>query len=132
MQLLIKNIHINRSTLFYIGLFSLMAILLMIPEHAFATPTTGGDLPYEKGLGKLQKSMTGPVAFTLSILGIVVAGGTLIFGGDLSGFFRTLFFIVLVMSFLVGAQNLMQTFFGQGAEITTLAENTLFSMRRIV
>ncbi|EWS66550.1 conjugal transfer protein TrbC [Hydrogenophaga sp. T4] len=61
--------------------------------------------------------MTGPVAFALSIVGIVIAGGVLIFGGDLNGFFRTLIFIVLVMALLVGAQNMMGTFFGRGAEI---------------
>lgn len=37
----------------------------------------------------------------------------------INGFFRTLVFIVLVMSLLVGAQNMMSTFFGRGAEITT-------------
>jgi len=41
----------------------------------------------------------------------------LVFGGDLNGFFRTLIFIVLVMAFLVGAQNMMSNFFGTGAEI---------------
>jgi len=46
-----------------------------------------------------------------------VAGGILIFGGELNGFFRTLIFIVLVMALLVGAQNMMSTFFGRGAQI---------------
>ncbi|TXH91674.1 MAG: conjugal transfer protein TrbC, partial [Thauera aminoaromatica] len=45
------------------------------------------------------------------------AGGILIFGGELNGFFRTLIFIVLVMALLVGAQNMMSSFFGRGAEI---------------
>ena len=39
----------------------------------------------------------------------------MIFGGDLNGFFRTLIFLVLVMALLVGAQNMMTSFFGQGA-----------------
>jgi type IV secretion system protein VirB2 len=60
------------------------------------------------------------VAFALSIIGIVIAGGVLIFGGDLNGFFRTLIFIVLVMALLVGAQNMMSSFFGRGAEIALL------------
>jgi hypothetical protein len=62
------------------------------------------------------------VAFALSIIGIVVAGGILIFGGELNGFFRTLIFIVLVMALLVGAQNMMSTFFGRGAEIAALTD----------
>jgi type IV secretory pathway TrbD component/type IV secretory pathway VirB2 component (pilin) len=81
---------------------------------------TGGSLPYESWLTNLRNSVTGPVAFALAIIGIVVAGGVLIFGGDLNGFFRTLIFIVLVMALLVGAQNVMGTFFGRGAEIAAL------------
>ena len=60
------------------------------------------------------------MAFALSIIGIVIAGGVLIFGGDLNGFFRTLIFLVLVMALLVGAQNMMSSFFGKGAEIASL------------
>ena len=56
------------------------------------------------------------------MIGIVVAGGVLIFGGDLNGFFRTLIFVVLVMALLVGAQNMMSSFFGRGAEIAALGE----------
>ena len=97
---------------------SLLAVLLMVaPQLSMATVGTGGSLPYESWLANLQNSVTGPVAFALSIIGIVVAGGVLIFGGDLNGFFRTLIFLVLVMAFLVGAQNVMSTFFGRGAEI---------------
>ena len=65
------------------------------------------------------------MAFALSIIGIVVAGGILIFGGELNGFFRTLIFIVLVMALLVGAQNMMSTFFGRGAEIAALTDGVL-------
>ena len=66
--------------------------------------------------------MTGPVAFALSLIGIVVSGGTLILGGDLNGFFRTMMFVVLVMALLVGAQNMMSTFFGRGAEIAAAGD----------
>ena len=69
------------------------------------------------------------MAFALSIIGIVVAGGILIFGGELNGFFRTLIFIVLVMALLVGAQNMMGTFFGRGAEIASLNDGTLHQFR---
>jgi type IV secretion system protein VirB2 len=95
----------------------LLAFFLLTPQQAFASVGTGGSLPYESWLTNLRNSVTGPVAFALSIIGIVVAGGVLIFGGDLNGFFRTLIFIVLVMALLVGAQNVMGTFFGRGAVI---------------
>jgi type IV secretory pathway VirB2 component (pilin) len=114
-------VALMRPMLFYVGLALLLAILVA-PDHAFAAEGTGGNLPYEPWLVSLRNSVTGPVAFSLSIVGIVVGGGVLIFGGDLNGFFRTLFFIVLVMALLVGAQNMMATLFGQGAEIASLGD----------
>lgn len=95
----------------------LLLVLCWLGPPAWASEGGGGDLPYEDWLVKLRSSVTGPVAFALSIIGIVIAGGVLIFGGDLNGFFRTLVFLVLVMALLVGAQNMMGAFFGQGAEL---------------
>ena len=100
---------------------ALVALVLMIPETSIASTGTGGPLPYEPWLTSLRSSVTGPVAFSLSIIGIVIAGGVLIFGGDLNGFFRSLIFLVLVMALLIGAQNMMSNFFGSGAEIASLA-----------
>ena len=96
--------------------FLLLACFAAAPD-AMASVGSGGGLPYETWLNNLRQSMTGPVAFSFAILGIVVAGGVLIFGGELNAFVRTLVFIVLVMGFLVGAQNMMSTLFGQGALI---------------
>lgn len=112
---------LNRSTMFYIAFALVIAYIFLLPQ-AMASTGTGGSLPYEDWLTSLRNSVTGPVAFTLSIVGIVIAGGVLIFGGDLNGFFRTLMFLVLVMAFLVGAQNMMSTFFGRGAEIAALGD----------
>ncbi|TXI38130.1 MAG: conjugal transfer protein TrbC [Nitrosomonas sp.] len=90
--------------------------LFLFANNALAAVGAGGALPYESWLVNLRNSVTGPVAFTLSIVGIVVAGGILIFGGELNAFFRTLIFIVLVMALLVGANNIMTNLF-QGAVI---------------
>jgi type IV secretion system protein VirB2 len=81
-------------------------------------------------LTSLASSVTGPVAFTLSIVGIVVAGGVLIFGGELNAFFRTMVFLVLVMAFLVGAQNIMSGLFGRGAVIASL-DNAVVHMVKV-
>lgn len=125
MQHSILSIQFNQRTLFYLGLLGLLALMMLVPQHALASEGTGGSLPYEGWLTNLRNSVTGPVAFTLSLVGIVVAGGILIFGGELNGFFRTLIFIVLVMALLVGAQNMMTTFFGRGAEIAVMTESVL-------
>ena len=122
MQAPIMPFQLKNSTVVSLGLLLLLAFFLLTPQQAFASVGTGGSLPYESWLTNLRNSVTGPVAFALSIIGIVVAGGALIFGGDLNGFFRTLIFIVLVMALLVGAQNVMSTFFGRGAEIAAVGE----------
>lgn len=118
----------NRTHVFHLGLFVLLALFLFAPFQVWASEGTGGSLPYESWLTSLRNSVTGPVAFTLSIVGIVVAGGVLIFGGELNGFFRTLIFLVLVMALLVGAQNVMGNFFGRGAEIAAMTEGTLYRL----
>lgn len=114
-QLAVRSFRLNPRALIYLSAFIILFLLVVHP--ALASEGTGGSLPYESWLTNLRNSATGPVAFTLSIIGIVVAGGILIFGGELNGFFRTLIFIVLVMGLLVGAQNMMSSFFGRGAEI---------------
>lgn len=115
----------TREALPFLILMLLFAYLLLAPGLANASEGTGGSLPYESWLANLRNSVTGPVAFALSLVGIVVSGGTLILGGDLNGFFRTLFFVVLVMALLVGAQNMMSSFFGRGAEIAALGDAAL-------
>lgn len=109
--------HINNKALLkFIAYVAIISIFLLTDAHA--SDAEGAGLPYEDWLKNLRKSVTGPVAFSISIIGIVVAGGILIFGGELNAFFRSLIFITLVMAFLVGAQNIMTSFFGQGALIT--------------
>ena len=106
------------------GLFLLCLCVVAVyfaPAEAFASAGSGGGLPYESWLTKVQQSATGPVAFAFALVGIVVAGGILIFGGELNGFFRTLLLIVLVAALLVGANAVMSGLFGQGAVITPLA-----------
>lgn len=110
----------DRVRTIYILAVIMLLLLFVFPHDALASEGTGGQLPYESWMANLRNSVTGPVAFTLSIVGIVIAGGVLIFGGDLNGFFRTLIFLILVMALVVGAQNVMSTFFGRGAEIAVV------------
>ncbi|MBS0156583.1 MAG: TrbC/VirB2 family protein [Nitrospira sp.] len=94
----------------------------MLPNEAYAAGTAGGGLPYESALTRLRASITGPVAFTLSLIGIVGAAGVLIFGGELTGFLRMMVFLVLLIAILVGAQNVLTTLFAAGAEIAWMGE----------
>ena len=114
--------QLARQVPFRTRLFLLIILLLLctLPHLCWASTSDGGALPYEAWLTKLQSSVTGPVAFSISIIGLVVAGSVMIFGGDLNSFFRSMIFLVLVMALLVGAQNIMSSFFGHGALIDTL------------
>ena len=113
----------KRETLGWLIIAVVVAgVLVAHAGTAYASAGGGGGLPYESALMKLQQSATGPVAFVLSIVGIVVAGGTLIFGGDLSGFFRTMVMLVLVIGILVSSVNVLQTLFGHGATIALGAD----------
>jgi type IV secretory pathway VirB2 component (pilin) len=124
MPIALQSFKLNLNTIFYSSLLMLLVLILLDPQLAWASEGTGGSLPYESTLASLRNSVTGPVAFAVAIMGIVIAGSILIFGGDLNGFFRTLIFIVLVVSLLVGAQNMMGTFFGRGAEIAQATGQT--------
>lgn len=87
-------------------------IFALSATAAYASDTQGGALPYESWLRTLQQSLTGPVAFSVSLIGIVSCGATLILaGGEINKFMRSLIYIVLVMTLLVGANSLMTRFF---------------------
>lgn len=92
-------------------------ILLLLITHPAIASSAGGGLPFDSWLTNIKNSITGPFAFTAAIIGLVAAGATLIFGGEMNGFMRTLLFIVLALSFLVAAQNTMTAITGKGAEI---------------
>ena len=88
----------------------LLLVSLFIPDMAYAS--SSGNVPWEDPLSKVVKSITGPVAFGISVLAIVATGVTLIFGGEISGFIKTLIYITLVIAIIVGATNVLSSLFG--------------------
>lgn len=98
-------------------LLFLLGAVLLFASSSWASAGTGGGLPYEANLTSLRNSITGPVAFTFAIIGIVGAGCTLIFGGsEISGFLRVILYLVLVISIVISAQNVVSTW-GKGATL---------------
>lgn len=110
-----------KQYLWCVGVLLALCVITM-PHEAYGAGTAGGGLPYESALTRLRASITGPVAFTLSLIGIVGAAGALIFGGELTGFLRMMVFLVLLIAILVGAQNVLTTLFAAGAEIAWSGE----------
>lgn len=89
-----------------------LSLVLLFPLTAIASNTGAGVLPYESWLIRIQESLTGPVAFSVALIGIVTSGTTLIFmGGEIGRFMRSLIYLVLVMTMLIGANSLMTQFF---------------------
>jgi type IV secretion system protein TrbC len=109
-------------------------VLMAMPHVAHAATDQGGTgLPFEVPLQKLRDSIKGPVAFAISLIGIISAGAVLIFGGEMSGFLRTMVFLVLVIAIITNASNLISTIGGEGALIANdsllHARNALLSNR---
>ena len=101
----------------------LLVVALLLPVAAHAA-TGGGGLPWETPLQTLSNSISGPVAYGVSLIGLVVCGGVLIMmGGELNHFARTVIQAVLVISFIVAGKNTMSTFgWGAGAQIGNRVE----------
>jgi len=66
----------------------------------------GGSLPWDGPLTTLKNDITGPVAFTISLLAMVACGAALLFGGEINEFVRRLIMLVLVAAFIVSVSNL--------------------------
>ena len=100
----------------------LLCIALMLawfsgPDMAQAASSGGGGLPWETPLETLRDSITGPVAYAISLMGVVVAGATLVFGGEINDFVRRIIMLVLVISLIIFSTNILSTLFNAGAVI---------------
>ena len=82
-----------------------------------ATTGGGGGLPWETPLDTLVQSIRGPVAYGISLLGIVSAGAMLVWGGEINEFVRRVIMLVLVISLIVFAGNILTTLFSSAAVI---------------
>lgn len=98
---------------------STLALGLLVAEPAFAAG--GGGLPWEGPLQQIQQSITGPVAGFIALAAVAIAGGMLIFGGELNDFARRLIYVVLVAGILLGATQIVALFGAAGASIGDVA-----------
>lgn len=79
--------------------------------------TTAGGLPWERPMTAIASSLTGPVAYAVGLIGIAIAGGTMLWGGELTEFGRRACMIGLVISVLVFAAPLLATAFSVTAAV---------------
>ncbi|MGF9567003.1 TrbC/VirB2 family protein [Neorhizobium sp. JUb45] len=108
------------------------AIAASIAAPAFAG--SGGSLPWEGPLEQIQESITGPVAGYIALAAVAIAGGMLIFGGELNDFARRLVYVVLVAGILLGATTIVGLFGSTGASIgiETPADHATISRASII
>ena len=76
-----------------------------------------GNLPWERPMTAIATSLTGPVAYAIGLIGIAIAGGAMLWGGELTEFGRRACMIGLVVSVLVFAAPLLASAFGVNAAV---------------
>lgn len=109
-------LSIIKTRQFYLLL--LLFLFVFFGANELLASTGGSDLPFVGPLEKLKQAITGPVAKVISLIGVVAAGGGLLFGGsDMSGFMKTLVSLVLVISLILGAANIIDLAGGSSALI---------------
>ena len=75
----------------------------------------GGSLPWETPLTTFLNSMKGPVAYAISIIALVAAGGTLLWGGEITEFSRRIIYLILIIAVVALATSLYSSLFTNGA-----------------
>ncbi|MDQ0562993.1 type IV secretion system protein VirB2 [Rhizobium mesoamericanum] len=93
--------------------------VIILASPALAS-SGGGGLPWESPLQQIQQSITGPVAGFIALAAVAIAGGMLIFGGELNDFARRLCYIALVGGVLLGATQIVGLFGATGATVGSL------------
>ncbi|KQT04593.1 conjugal transfer protein TrbC [Rhizobium sp. Leaf391] len=96
---------------------ALLVVPIVLTTAAPALASSGGSLPWEGPLEQIQESITGPVAGYIALAAVAIAGGMLIFGGELNDFARRLVYVVLVAGILLGATTIVGLFGATGASI---------------
>ena len=96
-----------------------LGLLIVTATSHPVLASSGGGLPWEAPLEQIQQSITGPVAGFIALAAVAVAGGMLIFGGELNDFARRLMYVVLVAGILLGASQIVSLFGATGAMIAS-------------
>ena len=96
------------------------AATLLAMMYAFAVnanAAASGTLPWERPMTAIATSLTGPVAYAIGLIGIAIAGGAMLWGGELTEFGRRACMIGLVVSVLVFAAPMLASAFGVTAAV---------------
>ena len=103
----------NSGLVTRLGGLVITALAFVFRLHAAA----GGNLPWERPMTTIATSLTGPVAYAIGLIGIAIAGGAMLWGGELTEFGRRACMIGLVVSVLVFAAPMLASAFGVNAAV---------------
>jgi type IV secretion system protein TrbC len=85
-----------------VGLFCLLS-----PDYAMAS--SQNEMPWDGSIKTLARSITGPIAYGVALMGVTVAGLLLLWGGEIGEFTRRVIMLVLVVSLIFGAASVIAT-----------------------
>jgi type IV secretion system protein VirB2 len=86
-------------------------LVLLGSGVAGATGSSSAGLPWEATIKMVADSLSGPVAFSICVLGIFASGVAIVFGADLPGWVRTVAQVALVAA-LIGMSGQLLAVFG--------------------
>lgn len=121
-----------KSLFTYKNLFILLSLIafMCFVNAGWCGTTSGGDMPWESGLEKLKKSITGPVATGIALAGIVGCGCGLAFGGEMNQVMKTMIVLVIVVCVIILANKLLAAFTDSGAVLPADSVNSALNVEK--
>lgn len=95
----------TRNAIIFLVAFTATLLFLLIPLDAIAqvvTNPTAGTAPWEDGLCRIAKSISGPIPKYAAVICVAVMGMLMAFG-ELGGIFKTMAVVVIGISMAIGA-----------------------------
>ena len=118
------NYVIDNKVLYKLSILLLLIIIAMVflgldPAHASTggSGSSGESMPWEGPLTAMAASFKGPVAFSIALIGMVICGGMLVFGGELGDFARRAIMLMLAISIMSLGTSLLTSMFGLGGAV---------------
>ena len=102
-----KKFTFNRNDL----LWSVFCFLMFCFMYSVFANTSGTSMPYDSAFDKFLGSRQGKVAYSIVILGLILAGVGVIWGGEIAQWVKTVCMIILAGASITFAAQIYGTFF---------------------
>jgi type IV secretory pathway VirB2 component (pilin) len=93
---------INDDTSSYFSSRSITKVLVSLFLLITSVSVLAGTVfPWDIPLSKLSQNLTGSTTTAIALIGLFVAGGALVFGGDLASFAKKVTWMILALSLML-------------------------------